>query len=136
MHPTRALRPAIIATLMAGLGLPASGRDVPSDVLRRQCADCHTGGGSEGSVDLEALLAALDRGRPAVGTADHRQWEAVWRNVLAGTMPPGDAPRNGDALRPRAPGAAARDRSPRHVLHVSEPAAGEVLRARVAHRKE
>ena len=92
MHPTRALRPAIIATLMAGLGLPASGRDVPSDVLRRRCADCHTAGGSEGGVDLDALLAALDRGRPAVGNADHRQWEAVWRNVLAGTMPPADEP--------------------------------------------
>ena len=64
----------------------------PTVVLREACANCHTEGGSEGGLDLDALLAALARGRPVPDSAEHHAWEAVWRNVRAGTMPPADEP--------------------------------------------
>jgi hypothetical protein len=67
-------------------------RAAPTDVLRESCVNCHTEGGSEGGLDLDALLVALARGRPAPDSAEHHAWEAVWRNVRAGTMPPADEP--------------------------------------------
>jgi mono/diheme cytochrome c family protein len=82
----------VIAAAQAG---PAPAAAAPSAVagpLRESCGGCHTDGGREGGLDLDALLGGLEQGRPERGSAAHRDWVAVWHNLRAGTMPPPDEP--------------------------------------------
>lgn len=73
--------PMLVAAAVAGLA-HAEGINA---FLGRHCADCHTGPGSEGGLDLAAL--ARDPGdRRAVA-----QWVAVHDRLAAGEMPPADA---------------------------------------------
>lgn len=64
--------------------------DEPAALLRRHCAACHADGAAEGGIDLDSLLAGLDRNRPPQGSAEEAAWGAIWRNLQAETMPPAD----------------------------------------------
>lgn len=53
--------------------------------LREHCADCHSGGGAEADLDLQALQQELS------SPANFRVWVKVHDRVQAGEMPPADA---------------------------------------------
>jgi mono/diheme cytochrome c family protein len=99
MVPARSL-PLLLAllsvtTLPAGFATAGSAGD-RSGLLATYCAGCHTDGGSEGGLDLDALQAVMPgpdtaRGVPA-DSPEHRRWVAVWHNLRAGTMPPAGEP--------------------------------------------
>jgi mono/diheme cytochrome c family protein/cytochrome c553 len=92
------LLPAVTAAALLGSVVVARADAVA--VLRERCAGCHTDGGTEGGLDLDALIDEVSTtGRPAAMTAAHRAWEAVWHNVRAGTMPPADEPQPTSAER-------------------------------------
>jgi hypothetical protein len=96
MHLFRSGVHRVVAALVGAVvgAVPSAwGAAAATTTLRDRCAGCHTAGGTEGGLDLDALLAAFERGRPAAGSAEHRAWEAVVRNVRFGTMPPADEPR-------------------------------------------
>lgn len=88
----------IAAVAAAARPSPAAPAAV-SGLLREACGACHTDGGSEGGLDLEALLLGLEQGPPERGSAAHRAWVAVWHNLRAGTMPPPDEPQPEPATR-------------------------------------
>ena len=83
-----------LATLMIARTLPGqSVADAVSDskrltaieLLKRNCFDCHGGGESEGSLQLDRLLEQPD------SPVTRDRWWKVLSNVRAGTMPPPDS---------------------------------------------
>jgi len=82
--------PAILFAVAATAGRAG---DAPG-LLRSYCGQCHFDGASEGGLALDELLTkTAARGRAAEDRPDQAAWEAVWRNLRAGTMPPADEPR-------------------------------------------
>ena len=89
----------ILALVACGLLARSIAAAQPVELLREYCGSCHCDGAAEGEIDLDALLAAKDAGHPAAGSAEQAAWIAVWRNLLAETMPPADEPRPGSPER-------------------------------------
>jgi hypothetical protein len=82
--------PAILFAVAATAGQAG---DAPG-LLRSYCGQCHCDGASEGGLALDELLTTTAaRGPAAEASPDQARWEAVWRNLRAGTMPPADEPR-------------------------------------------
>lgn len=79
---------ATITAFFCCLGALSHGAELtaPRELVNRFCAECHTEGGNEGSLDLDAMLAVAD---PATELA---KWTAVWKNLRAELMPPNDQP--------------------------------------------
>ena len=82
--------PAILFAVAATAGQAG---DAPG-LLRSYCGQCHCDGASEGGLALDELLTTTAaRGPAAEASPDQARWQAVWRNLRAGTMPPADEPR-------------------------------------------
>ena len=62
-------------------------KDVPP-FLRKHCSECHAEGAAEGGFRIETLL---NKPQQAAGVADTRAYEAVYRQLSRGKMPPRDA---------------------------------------------
>ncbi len=62
-------------------------------VLRRYCADCHTGKEAEGRIDLTRMLA-----KPSLADS-FKEWRQVVEKLRRGEMPPPDAPQPDAAQR-------------------------------------
>jgi len=62
-------------------------KDVPS-FLRNHCGKCHTGDTVEGDFRIDSLLNPANRN---TGAPDARTYEAVYRQLSKGKMPPKDA---------------------------------------------
>lgn len=84
----------VLATLPSTRSLPGqSVGDAPADsqrlaameLLKSNCFDCHGGGESEGSLQIDSLLDQSD------SPATRARWWKVLNNVRAGTMPPPDS---------------------------------------------
>jgi Protein of unknown function (DUF1592)/Protein of unknown function (DUF1588)/Protein of unknown function (DUF1587)/Protein of unknown function (DUF1585)/Protein of unknown function (DUF1595)/Planctomycete cytochrome C len=57
----------------------------PSELLKRQCFECHGDGAQEGNLDLDKLLADLSSSQDE---STRETWWKVLMNLRAGTMPP------------------------------------------------
>jgi hypothetical protein len=63
-------------------------KEVPP-FLRKHCSECHAEGAAEGGFRIETLLHKPPQ---AAAVADTRAYEAVYRQLSRGKMPPQDAP--------------------------------------------
>lgn len=59
-------------------------KEVPP-FLRKHCADCHAGGVAKGGFSVDPLVG---KPRPNAGLQDLRKYEAIYRQISKGTMPP------------------------------------------------
>jgi hypothetical protein len=69
----------------------AAAEALPKEVppfLRKHCSECHAEGAAEGGFRIETLL---NKPQQAAGAADTRAYEAVYRQLSRGKMPPQDA---------------------------------------------
>lgn len=69
----------------------AAAEPLPKDVptfLRKHCGTCHLGDAAEGAFRLESLL---NPAKQNAGSMDVRAYEAVYRQLSKGNMPPKEA---------------------------------------------
>lgn len=69
----------------------AAAEPLPNDVplfLRKHCGECHAGDAAEGGFRIESLL---DPAKQNAGAIDARAYEAIYRQLSKGKMPPKEA---------------------------------------------